>query len=114
VLGMGSLEILIILLVAFIVLGPQKMLEAARYLGDLVGQVRNAARSLPHVDLDELTNINIFKEDNNLSNSSETKQESLSEFKPVPTSTRKIAADITPVINEENPAQYMNEEIKDE
>ena len=42
-LGMGSLEILVILLIGFIVLGPQKMIDAARFLGDLVGQLRGVA-----------------------------------------------------------------------
>ena len=57
-LGMGSLEILVILLIGFIVLGPQKMIEAARFLGDLVGQLRGVAKSIPHMDLDEITKIN--------------------------------------------------------
>ena len=35
--GMGSLEVIVILLIAFIFLGPQKMIEAARALGKLVG-----------------------------------------------------------------------------
>ena len=33
ILGMGPLEILMIALVAFILLGPQKMIDAARLLG---------------------------------------------------------------------------------
>jgi len=41
--GMGSLEVLVILLIAFIFLGPQKMIEAARALGKLVGQAKNMA-----------------------------------------------------------------------
>ncbi|MCH2309495.1 MAG: twin-arginine translocase TatA/TatE family subunit [SAR202 cluster bacterium] len=54
---MGSLEILVILLIGFIVLGPQKMIEAARFLGDLVGQLRGVAKSIPHMDLDEISKI---------------------------------------------------------
>ena len=57
-LGMGSLEILVILLIAFIVLGPQKMIEAARYLGEVVGQLRGVAKSIPHMDLDEISKLN--------------------------------------------------------
>ena len=34
-LGMGSLEVLAILLVAFIFLGPDRMVEAARFLGKM-------------------------------------------------------------------------------
>tara|TARA_Y100000994_G_scaffold235854_1_gene225913 strand:- start:757 stop:1029 length:273 start_codon:yes stop_codon:yes gene_type:complete len=56
-LGMGSLEILVILLIGFIVLGPQKMIDAARFLGDLVGQLRGVAKSIPHMDLDEISKI---------------------------------------------------------
>ena len=50
--GMGSLEVIVILLVAFIFLGPQKMIEAARALGKLVGQAKNMAADIPHLDLD--------------------------------------------------------------
>ena len=35
-LGMGSLEILVILLISFLLLGPQKMISGARMLGDLM------------------------------------------------------------------------------
>lgn len=54
--GMGSMEILVILLVAFILLGPAKMIEASRSLGKLVGQMRRMADEIPHVDLKELDN----------------------------------------------------------
>ena len=51
--GMGRLEVIVILLVAFIFLGPQKMIEAARALGKLVGQAKNMAADIPHLDLDD-------------------------------------------------------------
>ena len=51
--GMGSLEVIVILLIAFIFLGPQKMIEAARALGKLVGQAKNMAADIPHLDLDD-------------------------------------------------------------
>ena len=51
-LGMGSLEILVILLIAFIVLGPQKMIEAPRYLGEVDCQLRGVAKSIHHKYLD--------------------------------------------------------------
>ena len=54
--GMGGMEILVILLVAFILLGPAKMIEASRSLGKLVGQMRRMADQIPHVDLKELDN----------------------------------------------------------
>ena len=54
--GMGGMEILVILLVAFILLGPAKMIDASRSLGKLVGQMRRMADQIPHVDLKELDN----------------------------------------------------------
>ena len=60
--GMGGMEILVILLVAFILLGPAKMIEASRSLGKLVGQMRRIADEIPHVDLEELDNeINVVE-----------------------------------------------------
>ena len=54
--GMGGMEILVILLVAFILLGPAKMVAASRSLGKLVGQMRRMADQIPHVDLKEFDN----------------------------------------------------------
>ena len=51
-LGMGPLEVMIILLVAFIVLGPQRMLDAAKLLGKATREVRRMSQSLTDV-LDE-------------------------------------------------------------
>jgi Tat protein translocase TatB subunit len=39
-LGMGTLEIIIVLLVAFIFLGPERMVDAARMLGKMTREVR--------------------------------------------------------------------------
>ena len=57
--GMGSLEVIVILLIAFIFLGPQKMIEAARALGKLVGQAKNMAADIPHLDLDDIDEYEI-------------------------------------------------------
>lgn len=43
ILGMGTLEILVILLLAFIFLGPSKMVDAARILGKASREVRRMA-----------------------------------------------------------------------
>ena len=51
-LGMGPLEVMIILLVAFIVLGPQRMLDAAKLLGKATREVRRMSQGLTEV-LDE-------------------------------------------------------------
>lgn len=51
--GMGSLEILVIALIAFILLGPQKMVDAARLLGKATKEVRRMTDELPKIVLDE-------------------------------------------------------------
>ena len=45
-LGMGTMEILLILVLAFIFLGPERMLDAARMLGKLVREGRKLASEL--------------------------------------------------------------------
>ena len=52
-LGMGTMEILIVLLVAFLFLGPERMAGAARALGKMVGEVRRMTADLPELILDE-------------------------------------------------------------
>jgi sec-independent protein translocase protein TatB len=55
-LGMGTFEILIILLVAFIFLGPERMIEAARTLGKWTGELRRMGSTV-QAEMDDLTNI---------------------------------------------------------
>ncbi len=45
-LGMGPLEVMVILVVAFIVLGPQRMMDAARLLGKVTREVRRMSQGL--------------------------------------------------------------------
>ena len=53
-LGIGSIELLIVALVAFIFLGPARMVEAARSLGKVVREVRRTTSDLPSLlSLDE-------------------------------------------------------------
>lgn len=52
-LGMGPLEIVIILLIAFIVLGPERMMDAARFLGRMVGEGRKLASEMPRVVVED-------------------------------------------------------------
>ena len=56
-LGMGTMEILIILLVAFIFLGPERMVDAARVLGKWTGELRRMGSTV-QAEMDELTNVN--------------------------------------------------------
>ena len=53
ILGMGTLEILVILLIAFIVLGPERMVDAGRLLGKAVREARRFTDELPRISLDE-------------------------------------------------------------
>ena len=48
-LGMGSLEIIVITLVAFIVMGPQRMIEAAKLIGKTTGELRRLSHGLTNV-----------------------------------------------------------------
>ena len=55
-LGMGTFEILIILLVAFIFLGPERMIDAARTLGKWTGELKRMGSTV-QAEMDDLTNI---------------------------------------------------------
>ncbi len=44
--GMGSLEVLVILIVAFIVIGPQRMIDAARLMGKATTELRRMSQGL--------------------------------------------------------------------
>ena len=52
ILGMGTIEILLILLVAFITLGPERMMDAARLLGKTAREARRLTESLSEVTID--------------------------------------------------------------
>ena len=52
-LGMGPLEVLVIALIAFILLGPQRMVDAARLMGKATKEVRRMTDELPKIMLDE-------------------------------------------------------------
>ena len=55
-LGMGTFEILIILLVAFIFLGPERMVDAARTLGKWTGELRRMGSTV-QAEMEDLGNI---------------------------------------------------------
>ena len=48
-LGMGSLEVIVITLVAFIVMGPQRMIEAAKLIGKATGELRRMSHEFTNV-----------------------------------------------------------------
>ena len=49
-LGMSYLEILVVALVAFVFLGPERMVDMARKLGKMVSTVRAMAADLPSIE----------------------------------------------------------------
>lgn len=51
-LGMGTTEILVIALIAFILLGPQRMIEMAKMAGKASREIRKTIDELPSLDLD--------------------------------------------------------------
>ena len=53
ILGMGPLEIVVVALIAFIVLGPERMVDAARFLGRMVGEGRKLASEMPRVVVED-------------------------------------------------------------
>lgn len=53
-LGMGPLELLVIAVLAFIVLGPERMVDAGRMLGRAAREVKRLADDMPKLSLDDL------------------------------------------------------------
>jgi Tat protein translocase TatB subunit len=64
--GVGSNELIVILLLAAIVLGPERMVRAAHELGKFIRNVKNYFRSLSDElksELDMLDDIKNIKDD---------------------------------------------------
>ena len=51
--GMGPMEILLVLLIAFVFLGPERMLDAAKLLGKAVREGRRLASELPQLVIED-------------------------------------------------------------
>ncbi len=51
-LGMGTPEILVVLLLAFLLLGPDRMINAAKMLGKYAGEMRRMASEIPDITLE--------------------------------------------------------------
>ena len=49
---MGPLELLVILLIAFVVLGPERMVDVGRWMGKAVAQLRDMSAGLPDLIAD--------------------------------------------------------------
>ena len=57
ILGMGSLELLVVLLLAFIILGPERMVDAARKLGKLTGELRRMTNEVTVMVQEEVDRV---------------------------------------------------------
>lgn len=51
--GVGNLEILVVLTLALLILGPKRLASTARSLGQVIGQLRQASENLPNL-VDEI------------------------------------------------------------
>lgn len=52
--GIGPMEMILVLLVALVFMGPARMMETARSLGKMLRQVRKATQDIPQLlNLDE-------------------------------------------------------------
>ena len=79
-LGIGSLEVLAILLVAFLVLGPSRMAEVARSLGNFIRDVRRTTGEIPAM---------LAMEEEEAANRSSEEQRGLSTPQPGATTTER-------------------------
>ena len=80
--GMGPLEIIVILLLAFIFLGPSKMIDAAHVLGKASREFRRMASELSSAQLlaeKELSVRDRLDTDNSASDSSSSRESKLDE-----------------------------------
>ena len=57
ILGMGSLELLVVLLLAFIILGPERMVDAARKLGKLTRELRRMTNEVTVMVQEEVDRV---------------------------------------------------------
>ena len=49
IMGVGGLELLVVVIVAVLVLGPTRVAEYGRTLGKLIGELRRASEGIPAV-----------------------------------------------------------------
>ncbi len=57
ILGMGSMELVVVLLLAFIILGPERMVEAARKLGKLTAELRRMTSEVTDMVQEEVDRV---------------------------------------------------------
>ena len=60
--GIGSMELIVIMMVALVVLGPNKVVAMARNLGKAIGSFQKATSELPHIIEREVSQQTIYEE----------------------------------------------------
>ena len=53
--GMGTLEVLVVLLIAFVFLGPERLVSSARSLGKFIGQIRDTTTDMSNMIVEDET-----------------------------------------------------------
>ena len=85
--GMGTLEVLVVLLIAFVFLGPERLVSGARSLGKVIGQIRDTTTDMSNMIVEDETykSMNQALNDNRDQKvASEPQSTELSEGGPVP------------------------------
>jgi sec-independent protein translocase protein TatB len=98
--GIGTPELLVILMVALIVLGPQRLPEIARALGKAMAELRRATGGLT----DELQNAKILLEDEARGTARRDKPQPAARAAASPATVPSAPADTAPA----NPAAVPN------
>ncbi|MCH7786752.1 MAG: twin-arginine translocase TatA/TatE family subunit [Chloroflexi bacterium] len=98
-LGMGTMEIVVVLLVAFLFLGPERMIGVAKTLGKTMAELRRMTEDLPKLVLDEDENAKPPEApivhrgsgpNPTINNNSDTSQ--ISPYSPPATTTEEVPA----------------------
>ncbi len=81
ILGIGTLELIVICVISFIVLGPDRLVQTARFLGKLFGDIRRISSEIPElVGRDDFLANNTKRETKHRDADSELSQESKTQY----------------------------------
>ena len=104
--GMGGLEVLLILFVGFIVLGPSKMIDATRFIGKVVGQAKGLVNELHQIDIEE--NMNHAGSESEIKDH-EDGQITPDEDDPVPFQTEDNSRSATSIVQQVNRGENVED-----
>ena len=103
--GMGSMELLVVFLVAFILLGPSKIVEASRFLAKVIGHARELLNELYRVNVEDIRSDDGSKSARKVD---EDRSTGSLEDTPVPFQTedknQKLVSTPEPVVEKNEPA----------